>query len=201
MDDTSSVDSPMSSPASSTTASDRAPSASPSYNPGGSSFLRPGPSRRHYSSLSSGNVPKFFPSKSSYMTRARASAYNSKASSAASNAEDNKSLLHKLRMRETGRARSKLFKRLPGRLVFCLKDAVPMSAIEAGHIFLGFSKCGQFLLSYTQTSADIELVGDIHINYYYRLHWWLFVPPIMRKLPMLWLLCRLLQLWWLWQPW
>ena len=39
------------------------------------------------------------------------------------------------------------------RLAFCLKDAVPMSAIEAGHVFLGFSKCGQFLLSYTQVSS------------------------------------------------
>ena len=39
------------------------------------------------------------------------------------------------------------------RLAFCLKDAVPISAIEAGHIFLGFSKCGQFLLSYTQVSS------------------------------------------------
>ncbi len=74
-------------------------------------------------------------------------------------------LLTKLRMRESfGEVRSsrfptrrtrapasrKLFTRLPARLAFCLKDAVPMSAIEAGHIFLGFSKCGQFLLSYTQ---------------------------------------------------
>jgi len=35
------------------------------------------------------------------------------------------------------------FSRLPGRLAFCLKDAIPHAAIEAGHIFLGFSKCGQ----------------------------------------------------------
>ncbi len=74
---------------------------------------------------------------------------------------------------------SKLFSRLPARLAFCLKDAVPLSAIEAGHIFLGFSKCGQFLLSYTQTSSDIDLGAggaDLNIKYNYRLHWWLFVP-------------------------
>ncbi len=73
---------------------------------------------------------------------------------------------------------SKLFSRLPARLAFCLKDAVPLSAIEAGHIFLGFSKCGQFLLSYTQTTSDIDLAGgaDLNIKYNYRLHWWLFVP-------------------------
>ena len=44
----------------------------------------------------------------------------------------------------------RLFTRLPARLAFCLRDAIPHSAIENGHIFLGFSKCGQFLLSYTQ---------------------------------------------------
>ncbi len=73
----------------------------------------------------------------------------------------------------------KLFSRLPVRLAFCLKDAVPLSAIEAGHIFLGFSKCGQFLLSYTQTTSDIDLGAggaDLNIKYNYRLHWWLFVP-------------------------
>ena len=63
-----------------------------------------------------------------------------------------------------------------GRLAFCLRDAIPFSAIEAGHIFLGFSKCGQFLLSYTQTEADIDLSSIPHLQYHYRLHWWLFVP-------------------------
>eukprot|EP00095_Tigriopus_kingsejongensis_P003546 maker-scaffold106_size358372-snap-gene-2.37 protein:Tk03546 transcript:maker-scaffold106_size358372-snap-gene-2.37-mRNA-1 annotation:"PREDICTED: uncharacterized protein LOC100570502 isoform X2" len=87
-------------------------------------------------------------------------------------------LLQKIRDRETriGQGQDKMFKRLPIRLIFCLKDTVPISALEAGHIFLGFSKCGQFLLSYTQTTADIELMGDIHINYHYRLHWWSFIP-------------------------
>ena len=57
------------------------------------------------------------------------------------------------------------FTRLPVRLAFCLKDAVPMSAIEAGHVFLGFSKCGQFLLSYTQVS---QVSSFIH---WLRLFW------------------------------
>lgn len=38
-----------------------------------------------------------------------------------------------------------------------------------------FSRCGQFLLSYTQTTADVDLVGCT-IYYHYRLHWWLFLP-------------------------
>ena len=73
-------------------------------------------------------------------------------------------------------ALSKLFTRLPARLAFCLKDVVPYSAIEAGHIFLGFTKCGQFLLSYTQTTVDVDLARDINIRFNYYLHFWLFVP-------------------------
>ena len=51
------------------------------------------------------------------------------------------------------------------RLAFCLKDAVPISAIEAGHIFLGFSKCGQFLLSYTQVSLS-QVTSFIGFGYF-----------------------------------
>ena len=62
------------------------------------------------------------------------------------------------------------FTRLPGRLAFCLRDVVPISALEAGHIFLGFSKCGQFLLSYTQTHAEnVESTMDSwRILYHFR---------------------------------
>ena len=78
----------------------------------------------------------------------------------------------------------RFFSRLPGRLAFCLRDAIPFSAIEAGHVFLGFSKCGQFLLSYTQTEADLDLTSMHHhgltLAYHYRLHWYFlykyFVP-------------------------
>ena len=64
------------------------------------------------------------------------------------------------------------FTRLPGRLAFCLRDVVPLSSLEAGHIFLGFSKCGQFLLSYTYTHAenvDLDLTMDSwRIPYHFR---------------------------------
>ena len=64
------------------------------------------------------------------------------------------------------------FTRLPGRLAFCLRDVVPLSALEAGHIFLGFSKCGQFLLSYTQShaeNADLDMTMDSwRIPYHFR---------------------------------
>jgi len=72
------------------------------------------------------------------------------------------------------------FTRLPGRLAFCLRDVVPLSSLEAGHVFLGFSKCGQFLLSYTQSHAenvDLDMAMDSwRIPYHFRLHWWLFTP-------------------------
>ena len=70
----------------------------------------------------------------------------------------------------------KVFSRLPGRLAFFIRDAVPMSALAAGHIFLGFSKCGQYLLSYTQTTTEGDQFDLVNFNYYYRLHWWLFLP-------------------------
>ena len=68
-----------------------------------------------------------------------------------------------------------VFSRLPGRLAFFIRDAVPHSALTSGHVFLGFSRCGQFLLSYTQTNTENEQF-DLSFNYYYRLHWWLFTP-------------------------
>ena len=58
------------------------------------------------------------------------------------------------------------------RLAFCLKDAVPMSAIEAGHVFLGFSKCGQFLLSYTQVSL---------VTWIFQMYVCIFIPKSVRE--------------------
>ena len=92
-------------------------------------------------------------------------------------------LLHKLHLRQMfGKIQAtsvseeaKVFSRLPGRLAFFIRDAVPHSALTSGHVFLGFSRCGQFLLSYTQTNTENEQF-DLSFNYYYRLHWWLFVP-------------------------
>lgn len=71
---------------------------------------------------------------------------------------------------ETKEPKVRPFTRLPGRLAFCLKDVVPLSALEAGHVFLGFSKCGQFLLSYTQTPAEnLDLSSDCwRIPYHFR---------------------------------
>ncbi|KAL4704010.1 hypothetical protein ACJJTC_018050 [Scirpophaga incertulas] len=42
----------------------------------------------------------------------------------------------------------KVFDKIPPRLRFCLMDIVPMSYLRE-HVFMGFSQCGQFLLSFT----------------------------------------------------
>ncbi|XP_034942628.1 uncharacterized protein [Chelonus insularis] len=46
-----------------------------------------------------------------------------------------------------------------------------MSAIQAGHIFMGLTQCGQFILTYT---CNLDLRGGS--LYKYLLHWWAFAP-------------------------
>ncbi|XP_035459348.2 uncharacterized protein LOC118282391 isoform X2 [Spodoptera frugiperda] len=65
-------------------------------------------------------------------------------------------IVHKLFNRETfgGTSRKsndrgrRVFERIPPRLRFCLMDIVPLSYLTE-HVFMGFSQCGQFLLSFT----------------------------------------------------
>ncbi|KAG7154412.1 DDB1- and CUL4-associated factor 15-like, partial [Homarus americanus] len=72
------------------------------------------------------------------------------------------------------RPRQRLFYQLPHRLAFSLAQVAPPSALAAGHVFLGFTKCGQFVLSYTHScDTDDHTLQMIHR---YRLHWWVFVP-------------------------
>ncbi|XP_075970948.1 uncharacterized protein LOC142973208 [Anticarsia gemmatalis] len=69
---------------------------------------------------------------------------------------DSSNIVHKLFNRETFGCTSrrsndrsrKVFERIPPRLRFCLMDIVPMSYLRE-HVFMGFSQCGQFLLSFT----------------------------------------------------
>ncbi|KAA0201531.1 hypothetical protein HAZT_HAZT005422 [Hyalella azteca] len=70
--------------------------------------------------------------------------------------------------------RLRFFNQLPPRLAFPLAQLAPLSALSAGHIFLGFTKCGQFFLSYTY-SCDLDDI-TLQITHRYRLHWWLVVP-------------------------
>ncbi|XP_045622574.1 uncharacterized protein [Procambarus clarkii] len=91
-------------------------------------------------------------------------------------------LMQKLHFRELygearqtrSRPRQRLFYQLPHRLAFSLSQVAPPSALAAGHVFLGFTKCGQFVLSYTHScDTDDHTLQMIHR---YRLHWWVFIP-------------------------
>nr|CAB3263237.1 uncharacterized protein LOC104266741 [Phallusia mammillata] len=65
------------------------------------------------------------------------------------------------------------FSRLPSRLAFCLKDIVSESILmDQAHVFLGFSKNGTFVISYTEIYEPSDHTGFITLVY--RLHWWLF---------------------------
>uniref|UniRef100_A0A452GTM3 DDB1- and CUL4-associated factor 15 WD40 repeat-containing domain-containing protein n=1 Tax=Gopherus agassizii TaxID=38772 RepID=A0A452GTM3_9SAUR len=68
-----------------------------------------------------------------------------------------------------GQLSPRLFRKLPPRVCVSLKNIVDEDFLCAGHIFLGFSKCGRFVLSYTSNSGD-----DDFSFYIYHLYWWEF---------------------------
>ncbi|XP_012941436.1 DDB1- and CUL4-associated factor 15 [Aplysia californica] len=92
------------------------------------------------------------------------------------------SLIKKLSTRElTGRFALrrcdvpwKPFTKIPGRMCYRLRYLVPSCILEEGYVFLGFSKSGHFVLSYSlQIGADEHSAYPDHV---YRLQWWLFIP-------------------------
>uniref|UniRef100_A0A8V5H2M8 Uncharacterized protein n=1 Tax=Melopsittacus undulatus TaxID=13146 RepID=A0A8V5H2M8_MELUD len=68
-----------------------------------------------------------------------------------------------------GHLSPRLFRKLPPRVCVSLKSIVDEELLRVGHIFLGFSKCGRFVLSYTSNSSDDDLSF-----YIYHLYWWEF---------------------------
>ncbi|XP_077185928.1 DDB1- and CUL4-associated factor 15 [Paroedura picta] len=73
------------------------------------------------------------------------------------------------RVKISGQLSPRLFRKLPPRVCVSLKSIVDEHFLCAGHVFLGFSKCGRFVLSYTSTSGD-----DDFSFYIYHLYWWEF---------------------------
>ncbi|XP_057243007.1 DDB1- and CUL4-associated factor 15 isoform X2 [Malurus melanocephalus] len=73
------------------------------------------------------------------------------------------------RVRLNGQLSPRLFRKLPPRVCVTLKSIVDEEFLWAGHIFLGFSKCGRYVLSYTSSSGD-----DDFSFYLYHLYWWEF---------------------------
>ncbi|XP_040846725.1 DDB1- and CUL4-associated factor 15 isoform X8 [Ochotona curzoniae] len=72
------------------------------------------------------------------------------------------------RVKISGQLSPRLFRKLPPRVCVSLKNIVDEDFLYAGHIFLGFSKCGRYVLSYTSSS------GDDFSFYIYHLYWWEF---------------------------
>ncbi|XP_044538673.1 DDB1- and CUL4-associated factor 15-like isoform X2 [Gracilinanus agilis] len=70
--------------------------------------------------------------------------------------------------RVSGQLSSRLFRKLPPRVCVSLRSIVDEDYLSAGHIFLGFSKCGRYVFSYTNSS------GDDDFFYIYHLYWWEF---------------------------
>ncbi|NXB00088.1 DCA15 factor, partial [Cnemophilus loriae] len=73
------------------------------------------------------------------------------------------------RVRISGQLSPRLFRKLPPRVCVTLKSIVDEEFLWAGHIFLGFSKCGRYVLSYTNSSG-----ADDFSFYLYHLYWWEF---------------------------
>ncbi|XP_027439799.1 DDB1- and CUL4-associated factor 15 isoform X2 [Zalophus californianus] len=73
------------------------------------------------------------------------------------------------RVKISGQLSPRLFRKLPPRVCVSLKNIVDEDFLYAGHIFLGFSKCGRYVLSYTSSSGD-----DDFSFYIYHLYWWEF---------------------------
>ncbi|XP_062891663.1 DDB1- and CUL4-associated factor 15 isoform X1 [Mobula hypostoma] len=76
------------------------------------------------------------------------------------------------RLKITGQFSHRMFQNLPPILCVPLKNIVDDDFLLAGHIFLGFTKCGRYVLSYTRDVPEQEF--DELPHYVYYLYWWKF---------------------------
>ncbi|KAJ8383701.1 hypothetical protein AAFF_G00215430 [Aldrovandia affinis] len=70
----------------------------------------------------------------------------------------------------SGQLSQRLFRKLAPRVCVPLKTIVSEEFLRAGHIFLGFTKCGRYVLSYTSDCGE----DDDFSFYIYHLYWWEF---------------------------
>ncbi|KAK2152086.1 hypothetical protein LSH36_340g06043 [Paralvinella palmiformis] len=69
---------------------------------------------------------------------------------------------------------SQIYNKLPARLACPLRNLVDEVTLDEGHVFLGFTKNGHFVLSYTlHVEADEHTAYPIYV---FRLHFWRFIP-------------------------
>ncbi|XP_032394099.1 DDB1- and CUL4-associated factor 15 isoform X1 [Etheostoma spectabile] len=75
-----------------------------------------------------------------------------------------------MRGKLSGQFSQRLFRKLPPRVCVPLKNIVSEEFLRAGHVFLGFTKCGRYVLSYTSDCGE----DDDFSFYTYHLYWWEF---------------------------
>uniref|UniRef100_A0A3Q2W5H7 DDB1 and CUL4 associated factor 15 n=1 Tax=Haplochromis burtoni TaxID=8153 RepID=A0A3Q2W5H7_HAPBU len=75
-----------------------------------------------------------------------------------------------MRGKLSGQFSQRLFRKLPPRVCVPLKNIVSEEFLRARHIFLGFTKCGRYVLSYTSDCGE----DDDFSFYTYHLYWWEF---------------------------
>ncbi|KAL6110425.1 dcaf15 [Pungitius sinensis] len=75
-----------------------------------------------------------------------------------------------MRGKLSGHFSQRLFRKLPPRVCVPLKNIVSEEFLRAGHVFLGFTKCGRYILSYTSDCGE----DDDFSFYTYHLYWWEF---------------------------
>ncbi|XP_055617132.1 uncharacterized protein LOC129762672 [Toxorhynchites rutilus septentrionalis] len=76
------------------------------------------------------------------------------------------------------RSHQAAFREVPEHLSFCLKEIVPYCYLQ-GHVFMGLSACGQFLISYKVSYDYDEVVANEYnfsSNYKYELYFWIYRP-------------------------
>ncbi|KAK5926875.1 hypothetical protein CgunFtcFv8_022410 [Champsocephalus gunnari] len=76
-----------------------------------------------------------------------------------------------MRGKLSGHFSQRLFRKLPPRVCVPLKNIVSEEFLRAGHVFLGFTKCGRYVLSYTSDCGEDD---DDFSFYTYLLYWWEF---------------------------
>lgn len=68
------------------------------------------------------------------------------------------------------------FNIIPSDLKFCLKDIIPFCYCD-GHIFMGLTACGNFMISYKRMSCELSAMNyDFSSGYKYELFFWIYRP-------------------------
>ncbi|XP_050087614.1 uncharacterized protein LOC126572392 [Anopheles aquasalis] len=79
------------------------------------------------------------------------------------------------------RSHQQPYQEVPEHLQYCLKDIVPYCFLD-GHIFMGLTSCGQFLLSYRLTyDYEDPLMNGLNFlsNHKYELYFWIYRPHVL----------------------